>query len=167
MDDFKSKPIEIMTKWAGKILPYYSQKEIYSRLECEYINSFKQKVRHVCGKIIPQQIEADTIFIQNVTQDIRSYVEIRSHYLPFGKRAKAIMGKLLIVYMEYFPHYSESSVILRNCTHANKMEGRFANVDDIEMLSGQKWVKAVVKTMKQTLESDVSLIQLTEVDFIR
>lgn len=167
MNDFRSKPLLFMRKWADKILPRYSENEIYLRLESEYIKSFRQKVRHVCGEIIPQQIEADTIFVKNVTVDIRSYIDIRRYYLPYGEKAKVIMGKLLLVYMEYFPHFSGASISLRNCTHAKKFEGRFAHVDIIEMLSGQTWVKAVVKTMKQGLDTDFSLIQLTEIDAIR
>lgn len=168
MKEFKSKPLAFMVKWSDNILLHnYSEINIYRRLECEYIQSFRQKVRHVCGNIVPKQIKADTMFIKNVANDIRSYQEIRKVYLPFGEKAKVIMGKLLIIYLEYFSHYAVATENLRKCARNKKWEGRFAHVHEIEMLWGQKWVKAVAKTMKQPLNTDISFIQLTEVDLLR
>lgn len=168
MKEFKSKPLVFMMDWCDEILQQeFSEDKIYQRLECEYIQSFKQKVRHVCGNVVPQKIKADKLFIKNVTNDIRSYQEIKQVYLPFGEKAKVIMGKLLIIYMEYFSHYAVATGNLRKCSRNQKWEGRFSNVHEFEMLRGQKWVKAVVKTMKQPLNTDKSFIQLAEVDFIR
>lgn len=165
--DFKLRPLEFMIKWSDEILPKFSEKTIYSYLSSNYIEDFRDKVRNICGKIIPQQIDADTIYIRNVTQDIRSYIDIRTIYLPFGDSAKCIMGKLLITYIEYFPHYSDPPVKLRSCEHAQTLVGRFAHVREIEMMMEHNWVKAVVKSMKQPLQTDSSLIQLTEVNSIR
>lgn len=168
MKEFKSKPLEFMVEWSDNILlNCYSESDIYRSLECEYIQSFRQKVRHVCGNIVPKQIKADTLFIKNVANDIRTYQEIRKVYLPFGEKAKVIMGKLLIIYMEYFSHYAVATGNLRKCARDKKWEGRFAHVHEIEMLRDQKWVEAVAKTMKQPLNTDISFMQLTEVDLLR
>lgn len=168
MTEFKSKPLVFMTKWCSEILKHeYSEDQIYQRLECDYVQSFRQKVRDVCGNIIPKQIKADGLFIRHVANNIRSYQEMKKMYLPIGEKAKVIMGKLLIISMEYFSHYAVATGNLRKCSRDQKWEGRFAHVHEIEMLRGQKWVEAVVKTMKQPLKTDMSFIQLTEVDFLR
>lgn len=168
LKEFKSKPLVFMVKWCDETLQQeFSKEKIYQRLECEYIQSFSQKVRHVCENIIPQQIKADNLFIENVTNDIRSYQIIKKKYLPFGKQAKVIMGELLIMYMEYFSHQAVATGNLRKCSRNQKWEGRFSHVHEMEMLRGKTWVKTVVKTMKQSLNTDSSFIQLAEVDFIR
>lgn len=166
--EYKSMPLVFMMAWCKEILHLdYSEDQIYQRLEYEYLQGFWQKVRHVCGKIVPQQIKADKFFIKNVANDSRTYKEIRNVYLPFCEHAKVIMGKLLIVYLEYFSHYAVATADSRRYSGARKWEGRFARVHEIEMLNEGKWVKAVVKTMVQPLKTDDSLIQLTEVDSLR
>lgn len=168
IDEFNLKPFKFLSEWYDEmLLRRFSEKEMYCRLKSEYIKPFKQKIKHVFRSIIQQQIKADNVFIMNLTNDIRSYKEIRKVYLPFGEKAKVMMGKLLLVGMEYFSKDTIATVNSRNYSQEQKWKGRFAQVGTIEMLHGQKWVKAVVKTMKRPLNNDISLIQLTEVDSLR
>ncbi|CAG2216177.1 unnamed protein product [Mytilus edulis] len=93
IDEFNLKPFKFLSEWYDEmLLRRFSEKEMYCRLESEYIKPFKQKIKHVFCNIIQQQIKADNVFIMNVTNDIRSYKEIRKVYLPFGEKAKVMMG---------------------------------------------------------------------------
>ncbi|CAC5374848.1 unnamed protein product [Mytilus coruscus] len=163
INEFNSNPLRFMNEWCdGILLIYYSETEIYKRLDSKCVTPFKKKVQHVFSNVIHQQIKADDVFIRNVKNEIRSFKEMSKLYLPFGEKAKVIMGKLLIICMEYFSNDSVANTNVRSYLHAQKWEGRFAQVRAIEMLHGQKWVKAVVKTMKKPLNTDISFIQLTE-----
>lgn len=168
MSEFNSKPLEILKKWCDDILlQHYNENAIYIRFSCTSIQRIRQKTQYVCGYIIPQQINADEIFIKNVTNDIRSYKEIRKLYLPIGEKAKVIMGKFYFMQMQYFSNNSVASANLRNCSPTNNWEGTFANLHVVEIYCAHKWVEAVVKTMKQPLRSNNSFIQLMEVDSLR
>lgn len=158
----------LINEWYDEILlRYYSERELYGRFESKYMKPFKQKFRHVSRNNIQQQVKSDSVFIMNVTTDSRTCKEPNKLYISVGEKAKVIMGKLLIICKENFTHETVETANLRNSPNEQKWEGQFAKVRSIEMLHGQTWIKAVVKTMKQPLNNDVSFTQLAELDSLR
>jgi hypothetical protein len=155
-----------MMDWSDMVLDKYSKDTIYKLMEDTYLNDFNMKVKFVCKNVIPRQIAADEKFINNINDDIRSSCEIREQYQPLKTSCKCMLGKLLLIYMDYFSGYRLSHNEIRE-GEQEIGKGNFSDVHATEFLINGEWIKAAVKTLRKPLENNQSYIQLTEVHNLR
>lgn len=168
MNDYNSNKLKYMMDWSDMVLDKYSQNTIYKLMEDTYLNDFNMKVQFVCENVIPNQIAADEQFIDNIKNDIRSSCEIRKQYQPLETSCKYMLGKLLLIYMDYFSGYRLSSNEIREGDRRQEIgKGQFSDVHTAEILINEEWIKAAVKTLRKPLENIQSYIQLTEVQNLR
>ena len=166
MNDYNSNKLKYMMDWSDMVLDKYSKDTIYKLMEDTYLNDFNMKVQFVCENVIPRQIAADEKFINNIKDDIRSPCEIREQYQPLKTSCKCMLGKLLLIYMDYFSGYRLSHNEIRQ-GEQEIGKGNFSDVHATEILINREWIKAAVKTLRKPLENIQSYIQLTEVQNLR
>ena len=166
MNDYNSNKLKYMMDWSDMVLDKYSKDTIYKLMEDTYLNDFNMKVKFVCENVIPRQIAADEKFINNIKDDIRSSCEIREQYQPLKTSCKCMLGKLLLIYMDYFSGYRLSHNKIRQ-GEQEIGKGNFSDVHATEILINGEWIKAAVKTLRKPLENIQSYIQLTEVQNLR
>jgi hypothetical protein len=166
LNDYNSNKLKYMMDWSDMVLDKYSKDTIYKLMEDTYLNDFNMKVQFVCENVIPRQIAADEKFINNIKDDIRSSCEIRKQYQPLENSCKCMLGKLLLIYMNYFSGYRLSHNEIRE-GEQEIGKGNFSDVHATEILINGEWIKAAVKTLRKPLENIQSYIQLTEVQNLR
>ena len=166
MNDYNSNKLKYMMDWSDMVLDKYSKDTIYKLMEDTYLNDFNMKVKFVCETFIPNQIAADEKFINNIKNDIRSSCEIRNTYQPLETSCKYMLGKLLLIYMDYFSGYRLSHNEIREAEQEIG-KGNFSDIHATEILINGEWIKAAVKTLRKPLENIQSYIQLTEVHILR
>jgi hypothetical protein len=166
MNDYNSNKLKYMMDWSDMVLDKCSQNTIYKLMEDTYLNDFNMKVKFVCENVIPRQIAADEKFINNFKDDIRSSCEIREKYQPLETSCKYMLGKLLLIYMDYFSGYRLSHNEIRE-GEEEILKGNFSDVHATEILINGEWIKVAVKTLRKPLENIQSYIQLTEVQYLR
>jgi len=168
MNDYNSNKLKYMMDWSDMVLDKYSQNTIYKLMEDTYLNDFNMKVKFVCENVIPNQIAADEKFINNIKDEMRSSCEIREQYQPLEKSCKCMLGKLLLIYMDYFSGYKLSHNEIREGDRRQEIgKGNFSDVHAAEILINGEWIKAAVKTLRKPLDNIQSYIQLTEVQNLR
>ena len=166
MNDYNSNKLKYMMDWSDMALNKYSKDTIYKLMEDTYLNDFNMKVQFVCENVIPRQIAADEKFINNIKDDIRSSCEIREQYQSLETSCKYMLGKLLLIYMDYF----SGNRLSHNKIRIGRQKigsGQFGDVYIAEIIMNGEWIKAAVKTLRRPLENIQSYIQLTEVQNIR
>jgi hypothetical protein len=77
-----------------------------------------------------------------------------------------MLGKLLLIYMDYFSGYRLSHNKIR-IGRQKIGSGQFGDVYTAEIIMNGEWIKAAVKTLRRPLENIQSYIQLTEVQNMR
>lgn len=168
INDYNSNKLKYMMDWSDMVLDKYSQNMIYKLMEDTYLNDFNMKVKFVCENVIPKQIAADEKFIDNMKNDMRTSCEIRKQYQPLETSCKYMLGKLLLIYMDYFSGYRLSHNEIREGERRQEIgKGNFSDVHTAEILINGEWIKAAVKTLRKPLEKIQSYIQLTEVQNLR
>jgi hypothetical protein len=166
MNDYNSCKLKYMMDWSDMVLDKYSKDTIYKLMEDTYLNDFNMKFKFVCENVIPNQIAADEKFINNIKNDIRSSCEIRKKYQPLETSCKYMLGKLLLIYMDYFSGYRLSHNEIRE-GEQEIGKGNFSDVHATEILINGEWIKTDVKMLRKPLENIQSYIQLTEVQNLR
>ena len=166
MNDYNSNKLKYMMDWSDMVLGQSSKDTIYKLMEDTYLNDFNMKVKFVCEYVIPKQIAADEKFINNINDDICSSCEIREQYQPLKTFCKYMLGKLLLIYMDYFSGYRLSHNEIRE-GEQEIGKGNLSDVHATEILINGEWIKVAVKTLRKPLENIQSYIQLTEVQTLR
>jgi hypothetical protein len=163
---YRSNKLKYIMDWRDMVLDTYSQTMIYKLMEDTYLSDFNKKVKFFCKNVIPRQITADEKLINNIKDDIRSSCEIREQYQPLKTSCKCMLGKLLLIDMEYFSGYRLSHNEIRE-GEQEIGKGNFSDVHATEILINGEWIKAAVKMLRKPLKNSQSYIQLTEVQNLR
>ncbi|CAC5382694.1 unnamed protein product [Mytilus coruscus] len=166
INDYKSNKLKYMMDWSMNVLRTFNKQAIFRLMEETYLKDFNIKVSFVCENVFPLQIKADEQFVSHIKNDIRSSLEIRKQYQPLELSCKSIMGKLLLVTMDYFSGYKLSKKSIRDSTEEIG-DRQFSHMHAAEVLIKGQWVRAAVKTSRKPLEKAESYIQLTEVQNLR
>ncbi|XP_063422214.1 uncharacterized protein LOC134706836 [Mytilus trossulus] len=166
INDYNSNRLKYMMDWCSEVLKQYNKEAILKLMEETYLKDFKMKVDFVCETVIPQQIKADEQFICHIKNELRTSCEIRKQFQPLEFSCKSILGKLLLINMDYFSGYKLSKKNIRNGGEEIG-KGQFSDVHATEVLINEKWIKAAVKTLRKPLEKTDSYVQLSEVQNLR
>ena len=166
--DYNDNKQEYMRRWCFQLLKEFSAKNIEKVIYNTYLNDFKKRVTHLSDHVIPKQIEADEKSIDNIIKDIRTSSIIRDQYRPLENRCMVILGKILLVDMEFFSGCKIPEDKIRDDTDTLIVNGAHADVFETNICISDQWTKAAVKCLRRPLDDDDDIyIQLAEVQTLR
>jgi hypothetical protein len=166
--DYNDNKQKYMRRWCFQLLKEFSAKNIEKVIYDTYLNDFKKRVTHLSDHVIPKRIEADEKSIDNIIKDIRTSSIIRDQYRPLENRCMVILGKILLVDMEFFSGCKIPEDKIRGDTDTLIDNGAYADVFETNICISDQWTKAAVKCLRQPLDDDDDIyIQLAEVQTLR
>lgn len=166
--EYRSNKSQYMIKWTDDVIKNWINGQKIYELMKPFLKNQTSFIDDICKNLVPQVLEAEKKFVDDIMNDNRSIFDISKKYVPLLCDCQILLGKLDLIFLEYFKNCAVSSLYVHNIEMISIIaEGKLSDVHMAKFKKNNIEQEGAVKTFKMPFKDSVNVLQLSEIYSLR
>lgn len=169
LENYRANKRQCIMQWTEDVLQNGIDKKKLNEWMKPFLAHQENFINEICNNTVPQIIKAEQKFIEDTMDDDRSVLDMSDKYVPILRRCQFLLGKLDLIFLEYFKKSEFASLYVRKvvilCVIAT---GKSSTVQRAKFqLDNRATIQGAVKTFKMPMKESENFPQLSEIYSLR